>query len=288
MKDIAGGLLSHLEEEVTKLATCWVITLQNGQTFRFTDHDKDITVVSGSPVEDQDGTYISAVGYSGSNISHASDGSVDNMEVVAIIDDAGISEDDLQGGVYNGAEVRLFGVAWDNPSQGIARTSRGFFGEYGLKSNQATIEFRELQQVLHQKIGRTVKPACDADLGDDRCQVNLTPLTVTGTVSSATDRARFVGNTSGSGSQWYRFGVVTWLTGLNAGLRMEVKSHSGTSLELFLPMPYQIQNGDTYSIYPGCDKLKATCISKFNNIDNFQGFPDVPGSDAMLNPPDEE
>ncbi len=56
--------------------------------------------------------------------------------------------------------------------------------------------------------------------------------------------------------------------------------------ELFLPMPFTIQRGDTFEVYPGCDKKLATCKAKFDNVVNFQGFPHVPGHDAVLAIPD--
>ena len=85
---------------------------------------------------------------------------------------------------------------------------------------------------------------------------------------------------------WFAFGLVTWLTGQNAGLTMEVRSWDGTNVNLFLPMPYTIQVGDTFSIVPGCDKRAPTCVSKFNNVFNFRGERDVPGQDAVLYYPD--
>jgi hypothetical protein len=35
-------------------------------------------------------------------------------------------------------------------------------------------------------------------------------------------------------------------------------------------------NGDTLNAIAGCDKLQATCTSKFSNLVNFAGFPFVP------------
>jgi uncharacterized phage protein (TIGR02218 family) len=76
---------------------------------------------------------------------------------------------------------------------------------------------------------------------------------------------------------------LTWTSGLNDGLRMEVKAFTtGTGLiELFLPMPFDIGGGDTFDIQAGCDKSVATCLSKFNNVINFRGFPYIPGNDKI-------
>jgi uncharacterized phage protein (TIGR02218 family) len=86
-------------------------------------------------------------------------------------------------------------------------------------------------------------------------------------------------------ADYFAFGVLTWLTGPNAGLTMEVKSWDGANLTLFLPMPYPIQIGDTFSITPGCDGRWSTCYGKFNNMLNFRAEPYMAGQDAALSYP---
>jgi uncharacterized phage protein (TIGR02218 family) len=43
--------------------------------------------------------------------------------------------------------------------------------------------------------------------------------------------------------------------------------------------------GALFALEPGCDKLRTTCRDKFSNINNFGGFPFVPGQDAMFDTP---
>lgn len=87
---------------------------------------------------------------------------------------------------------------------------------------------------------------------------------------------------------WFNYGVIKFESGLNVNLSREVKDwvQSTKTVTLFLAFPFDIQVGDQGAIYPGCDKRKATCISKFNNINNFRGEPYVPGSDEFFNYPD--
>jgi hypothetical protein len=52
------------------------------------------------------------------------------------------------------------------------------------------------------------------------------------------------------------------------------------------PFPYTPEVGDTYSVYAGCNKTKATCRDKFDNVVNptsggFGGFDFIPGQDEM-------
>ena len=81
---------------------------------------------------------------------------------------------------------------------------------------------------------------------------------------------------------WLTGGEVIWTSGNNDGRRMEVKEFASTQVVLALPMGKSIQVGDTFDIIAGCDKTRETCQSKFSNIINFRGEPDVPGTDKLL------
>jgi hypothetical protein len=76
---------------------------------------------------------------------------------------------------------------------------------------------------------------------------------------------------------WFDGGVLTWETGDNAGRATEVKSWARASGEitLFLPPGYPIRPGDAFRVHPGCDKRLDTCVTRFANVLNFRGEPDV-------------
>ena len=99
-----------------------------------------------------------------------------------------------------------------------------------------------------------------------------------------------IGPRSALPTGWFDFGAVVWESGDNAGVAMEVRTFTQATpdqtVRLFLDLPKDIQVNDVGRIYPGCDKLRATCINKFDNILNFRGFPDIPGQDVALNYPD--
>lgn len=83
-------------------------------------------------------------------------------------------------------------------------------------------------------------------------------------------------------SEYFQGGVLTWTSGLNAGLSFEVKNYYPGYVYLMDAAPYPIQTADTYSMTAGCDLVLTTCISRFNNVVNFRGFPHVPGIDRMI------
>ena len=109
------------------------------------------------------------------------------------------------------------------------------------------------------------------------------PLTETGAVTTATSRRAFTDSSRAEAADYWGAGVVEWLTGANAGLRMEVASFTVGAFELHLAMPYTIAVGDTYSVVPGCRKRRTEdCGTKFSNVVNFRGFPDVPLNDKII------
>jgi len=99
-------------------------------------------------------------------------------------------------------------------------------------------------------------------------------------VTSTTSAFAFVASTLTAGDDYYKYGTVSWLTGNNSSLVMEVKSYaSGGAITLFQPMPYEIQDTDTFNISAGCNKSWIKC-GEYENRLNFGGEPHVPGSNA--------
>lgn len=81
---------------------------------------------------------------------------------------------------------------------------------------------------------------------------------------------------------YFDFGLITFTSGLNSGLSMEIRNYVPGQWTLFLPMPYTVVIGDTYIMRPGCDKSFNTCKNRFNNVINFRGEPYLPGIDKII------
>lgn len=284
MKQASAQLTAHLAGPVTTLATCWEITRRDGQIFRFTDHDRDLEI--------EGVVYTARFGHARSAIASDASMAVDNLDVEGIIDSASLREEELRAGLFDHASVRIFLVNWAAPAMGILRLRRGWLGEVVLTdTGQFHTELRGLTQALQQQIGELYTPECRADLGDARCKVDLAALTVTGSVTAVETRSVFLGTISGAESvsgDWFDGGLLTWTSGPNAGLAVEVQRwEAGPGrITLYLPPGYPITLGDSFSLAPGCDKRFATCKAKFDNVLNFRGEPYVPGLDALMSYPD--
>ena len=120
-------------------------------------------------------------------------------------------------------------------------------------------------------------------------------------VASVTDQQIFAITVSESraADDWYNGGAVYWESGLNSGVAMEIKDWDrtgGDEVTLYLPMAQEVAVADKLTIYPGCDKMWATCIARFamsgsvnfdgGNYLNFRGEPFLPGRDQIARYPD--
>lgn len=267
-------MTAHLAGEVTSLAVCWKLSLVDGSVLGFTDHTSDLTISSQ--------LYKATTGFSPTSIETKDKFSVDNLDVSGILDAAAITEADIMAGKYDFAEIEIFMVNVTDLSQGIITHRRGWLGEVTLKNGQFIAEVRGLAQKLSQNIVELYSPTCRAIFGDNRCKANPTSYTVSGSVNTITSRQVFISNSMTQAAGYFSGGEIQFLTGANAGRRMEIKEFSNKQFTLVLPMPNNIAVGDTFNAIAGCDKTITTCAGKFANAVNFRGEPFVPGMDKML------
>jgi hypothetical protein len=81
---------------------------------------------------------------------------------------------------------------------------------------------------------------------------------------------------------YFNQGVIVFTSGLNTGVMRTVKSYLNAfgTISLTIPLPHIPAAGDTFDIYPGCDKLMSTCNTKFNNISNYRGMQFTPAPET--------
>jgi len=282
MRSISVDLSNHLAQKNTTLATCWKITRRDNTSFYFTDHDKAITYSGDdyTPLNSGDPTSYKAT----DNLS------VDNMDVQVILNSNDIDETDIRAGKFDYAEIWVFIINYEDTTMGILKLSYGTLGEVEIEEYTAKVEVRSLTQMAQQDIGEVISPDCNADLGDSRCAVGMTSHTFElQSVTSVDDNQIFyaIGLTAHT-DDYFSYGIMTWTSGSNNGIEIEVKDwvQATGQFTLFAPMPYTIQIGDQFTVTAGCDRKWSTCQNTFSNSDNFRGFPHVPGTDHMMQYPE--
>jgi len=269
---------------VTQRAQIWKITRRDGVVFRFTSLDRDL--VFGSE------TYRACASLNPSASENASQlGATGNIELDGIIDDDSITEADLYGGKFDDAFVTIDLVAWGEDAESPRRIASGWTGELSQGETGFRMEVLGAGSRLDQQaLVTVVAPGCRwSGLQDPRCGVDVDALSLTGIVSSAPSRGRILAllDDDGAGRQWQN-GVIIFGSGQNAGDRAEVKTVDFDTGEIVLwaSPAYLAQPGDIFVLQPGCDLAIDGGCTVYANVINFGGFPDVPGSDALMETPD--
>jgi len=272
---------AHLQAGVTTLSRCWQLKLRNGAVVAFTDHDDDIGF---------DGiVHQAAAGFEASaDVTHASF-AVGGLDLEGAFSSESLVDAALQAGDYDGAVIELWWVNWQDVAQRVL-VRRGVLGEVTKADEAFGAEVRGPMEVLETIKGLVYTAACDADVGDARCGVDLDDPQYLGlgSVGEALGPRRLrADGLDGFGAGWFEGGLLVFTSGLNATRRFVVKRHATETLGVFLDIagepPELIAAGDTFEVRAGCDKRFATCGEKFDNILNFRGFPHIPGNDAALN-----
>ena len=283
MKLLPTGMQAHLDDGTTTLAWCWRIERGDGAVFGFTDHDRPLLIAGTS--------YESDTGFVASEIRASADFSVDGQDAEGALRSDRITETDILDGRWDNAAIEVWRVNWEDVAQRVLMR-RSNLGQIRRGKQVFVAEVRSLTHFLNQPVGRTYQYYCDAELGDERCGVNLAAPShsASGSVAAVSgDRSFATTGLGGISADWFALGRVEWTSGANAGRRAEVSIHTvsaGIAQITLIEAPVRaITVGDGFFIQAGCDKQFATCRTKFGNGVNFRGFPSIPGDDTIVRYP---
>jgi uncharacterized phage protein (TIGR02218 family) len=276
------ALQDHLATGITHVCRCWQVRRTDGVVFGFTDHDLDLAF---------DGVSFKAgAGLSARSLQQSTGLAVDNTEAAGALSDAGVTEEDVLNGRFDGAEVTIWRVYWPDPEVRDLEF-RGTFGEITRVGGAFRTELRGLTEALNQPQGRVIQRACAAVLGDAACRFDLSqPGYAAERAVGMVDGGRVLSfpDLSGFDDRWFERGRLVVLTGSAAGVVGVVKNDrlgpAGRVVELWQGIG-GLAGGDMVRIEAGCDKRADTCRLKFGNFLNFRGFPHVPGEDWLTSYP---
>jgi uncharacterized phage protein (TIGR02218 family) len=283
MRFILPALQAKLDSGVTTLCRCWVLTRRDGVVQGFTDHDDDIAF--------DDVICRASTGLSTSEATQQLGLAVTAAEISGALADETLTEADLAAGRYDAAAIDTWLIDWSEPSLKLL-LGTGTLGEVRREGAAFAVEVRGLADRLSEQRGRIYTATCSADLGDARCAIDLTDAAFRGTGAIAALSGTSAFTASGLDafvSGWFTAGHLSWTSGANAGLAIEVKSHrldaGAVHIELWQAMPEPLALGDAFVVTAGCDKRFATCRDRFANSINFRGFPQIPGNDFVISYP---
>lgn len=289
MRTVPAAITAARQSSASRLCKIWRIERTDGVILRFTEHDRDL-VVDGE-------TFLATASFDPSSIKVNADLSVSDMDVQGAFDSSYITAEDLLAGRYNAAAFWVAECLWDDTAEGKDVLKFGWIGRVKEAGGKFVAELLDPSSRLQHNIVSAYSPSCRATLGDARCGVDLSQYTETAAVGSVTSRKVFSANVALAptvqtslpdgitfGSFW-KAGVVTFTTGANAGLSMDVYDVYGDEINLMLSMPFDIAPGDEFTITAGCEKSLEMCRYRFSNVLNFRGEPHAPVTDDMIKGP---
>ena len=271
---------AHLASGVTTVARCWAVVRRDGVVMGFTDHDL--------PLAFEGIAFEAASGLTAQSVQQSTGLAVDNSEALGALSHPAITEGDLDAGRYDGAEVQAWLVNWADVTQRVV-IFRGSIGEVERADGAFRAELRGLTEALNQPQGRVYQGPCAAVLGDAGCKVDLSDPAYSAeaeVVSVGEGRTFDLGPLEGYAEGWFERGELTVLSGFGAGLSGLIRADrliDGTRrLQLWEQIRAEVGPGDRVRVSAGCDKRAVTCRTKFSNLNNFRGFPHIPGEDWLM------
>ena len=164
MRDVPEELTARIESGAATLCHAWVLRRSDGVELGFTDHDRDV-VVEGL-------TCRAASGWTAGAADSAVGLSAGSAAVSGGLDDAAITDADVETGLFDGASVALWRVDWDRPDLRVQLWT-ATLGRIRREGAGFTAELEGPLAKLERVVGRTYGRDCDAALGDGRCRIDL-------------------------------------------------------------------------------------------------------------------
>jgi len=113
---------------------------------------------------------------------------------------------------------------------------------------------------------------CNVTVYSARCGLAVASYATAGTVAviSSNKVELTIDAASGESDSYFLGGFANF-----SGVLRHITYHVGSKVIISRPV-YGLVVTASVNIYPGCDHLLQTCIDKFDNLENFRGFPWIP------------
>lgn len=165
MRAVPDEMAARIESGAATLCHVWLLTRADGLVLGFTDHDRDLDV---------DGVACRAASGWTAGVSEGSVGlSAGSAAAAGGLDDAAVTEADIDAGLYDRAAIELWRVDWARLDLRV-RLWAGRLARLRREDGAFTAEVEGPLAALSRVVGRTYGRDCDAQLGDARCGLDLT------------------------------------------------------------------------------------------------------------------
>ena len=301
MKNASAAAIAILSGGSYLRADLWQLTLVTGQSYYFTSFDVPLTAQVQGAVSPQ--TWLTGMTIMRGSMTQKTGLDTQELDVkfapqwdspggppliagynimqaarLGILDNAQVSYSKLfmnypLAGAY--LDVSPNAVPWFSGVAASMDIGR-FELDMKVSSNLITLNQVQMPKNLYQG-------GCSHTLYDAGCTLLKAAFTSTGHVTAVTDGAHFTTSLTTQATGYFALGVLTFTSGANNGFSTTVNSFTTTTgaMAMAIPFPAAIAVNDTFTVYPGCDHLQATCTTKFNNLTHFKGMPYIPVPETL-------
>lgn len=310
MKKISQSLLSFLQstDDYNK-ADLFLIQLPNGQVITATTAQEDINFAT--PISSPAVSYTYRASAFGawergpvtSEASYAPKANKMKLTVAAALQvnypgtnlplSAGASV-----GMFDRAQVNVYTIYWPiggTIAQGLAMGALTTFVGQITKITDSTrskisFEVADLLYLLNTEVPlNIIQSSCRHTLFDSNCTLNQNAFAFANSVAAGSTQQQL--NLSANvttASFWngvitFTQGFIVFTSGQNKGLSAYIKNlNTDTQILLDAPLPFPVAVGDTFNMFPGCDKSLHMCQFGFDNLINNGSEPFVPNPELAL------
>lgn len=200
------------------------------------------------------------------------------------------------GGALDGAVVtveRAYLAAWPTPwirrvpilSSGSITIFAGRMAEVDVGRSFAVLNVNDFRELLDIAMPRNLyQSGCRFTLFDTGCTLSAAAFVVAGTVVDINANGNEITANLTDATGYYDLGRLVMTSGDNTGFGRQVRSWTLAThvIKIIAPFFFDVAIGDTFNIYPGCNKTLTICTNTFANAVNYGGFPDIPAPETAV------
>lgn len=284
MKNVTSAFLTMLQTSKTLVvANLYTFTLRDGTVIRWTDGAVSLTVGANTfvvgPVIKRDSIKLGlgvSVGTMQIKVSSGSNVLVNGAPVVQAIARGDFDEADV-------LIEKFLAPSWTDTTRGSVVIHGGEVADSGGDRLTATMQVASKTQRFSKQFPvNYLLPNCVHALFDHGCTLSRAAFVVSGTVSGTPGNSSFDTSLT-QADDYFALGKIQFTSGALNGAWRSVQTYKSASGAVSVAYPFDAvpAAGDTFDIWPGCDKQEATCSAKFSNLANFRGFPYVPDPNTV-------
>lgn len=289
MKKASKELLDLLHNsENFYTADLYTITLIDGATLRYTSLDVDLIV---------GGKKHKSVAIDRDNITESTSLEVDELAITMHVTKDDVIYENIpvchamRAGAFDNAvlnlEVVFSPTPWEYNMPNIPEEYKltHFLGRMDIEEVDgltASIKVKAMTELLNVKQPRnSVMPSCLHTIYDSECSLRKTSRAAQGTVTTGSTRSLILcGLTNDDG--YFDQGELVFTSGQNVNSVIGIRQYTKGKIIPARPLSFAPSAGDTFTVYPGCDRTMYTCRTHFNNLANFRGYPFVPVPETVM------